>query len=106
MAIIFLQQKNFQKTLLAVFIFIVIVTLIIIWQGVFKKQEPSLIEETALISKKEIKINFDKLISQDMQSLVPFPEIEPFKEVVASTTETGEEIPGIEIGRNNPFMPY
>jgi len=106
MAIIFLQQKNFQKILLFIFIFIVIITLIIIWQSFSKKQETALIEETALIPKKEIKIDFNKLISQDIQNLISFPEIEPFKEVAASTTETGEEIPGIKIGRDNPFLPY
>jgi len=107
MAIIFLQQKKFQKILLGVFVFIVIIALIIIWQNVSKKEKPGLlIEETTIIPKKEIKIDFDKLISQDMQNLVPFPGIEPFKEVAASTTETGEEIPAIKIGRGNPFMPY
>ena len=106
MAIIFLQQKNFQKSLVVVFVFIVIITLIIVWQGVFKKQAPSLIEESTLIPKKEIKIDFDKLISQDLQNLIPFPKIEPFKEIPASTTETGEKIPGVSIGRENPFLPY
>ena len=106
MAIIFLQQKNFQKSLVAIFIFIIIITLIIVWQGVFKKQEPSLIEGTALIPKKELKIDFDKLISQDLQNLIPFPGIEPFKEIPASTTETGEKIPGVTIGRENPFLSY
>ncbi|MBL7142322.1 MAG: hypothetical protein ISS83_01465 [Candidatus Pacebacteria bacterium] len=106
MAIIFLQQKNFQKSLVVVFVFIVIITLIIIWQGVSKKQESLLIEESSLIPKKEIKIDFNKLIGQDLQNLIPFPEIEPFKEIAPSETEEGEKIPGVSIGRENPFLPY
>jgi len=105
MTIVFLQQKNFQRSLLIAFIFIVIITLIIIWQSVFKKQT-ALPTETALIPEKEIKIDFNKLIGQDLTELVPFPEIEPFKEIPASTTETGEKIPGVSIGRENPFLPY
>ena len=106
MAIVFLKQKNFQRNLLFVFVFVVILTLIIIWQGVFKKQSVLLIEETAPILKKEIKIDFDKLISQDMRDLTPFPEIAPFKEIAPSETEEGEAIPGVSIGRENPFLPY
>lgn len=107
MAIIFLQQKNFQKNLVIVFVFIVIITLIIVWQGISKKQESLLIEENALIPKKEIKIDFDKLISQDLQNLIPFPEIEPFKEIPPVQTEEGEQVmPGVSLGRENPFLSY
>ena len=106
MAIIFLQQKNFQKTLVAVFVFIVIITLVIIWQGFFKKETTIPFEEPSLLSQKEIRINFNELISQDLKDLVPFPAIEPFKEIPASETEEGEQIPGVTIGRENPFLPY
>ena len=106
MAIVFLQQKNFQRKLVLVFIFSVVITLIIVWQGVLKKQSALPFEESSSILKKEIKIDFNKLISQDMKDLVPFLEIEPFEEIAPSETEEGEKIPGVSIGRGNPFLPY
>ena len=106
MAIIFLQQKKTQKALLGIFILIVIVILIIIWQGSVKKEKSALVQNIAIISKKEIKIDFNRLTGQDLRNLVSFPEIEPFKEAASSTDETGKEIPETKIGRENPFLPY
>jgi len=65
-----------------------------------------MVEKTIVGQKKEVKIDFSKLASYDLQSLVSFPEIEPFKETASSTAETGEEITEAKIGRDNPFLPY
>ena len=107
MAIVFLQKKNFQKILIAVFVFIVLITLIIIWQNVFIKPSAVPVQEAILSPQKEIKIDFNKLISQDLQELVPFPQIQPFQEIAPVQTEEGEQVtPGVSLGRDNPFLPY
>ncbi|MDD2696804.1 MAG: hypothetical protein PHE52_01440 [Candidatus Pacebacteria bacterium] len=91
MAIVFLQQRKIQRNLIIVFLFVFIVTVIVIWQGFFKKESEVLPGETILLPKEEVKIDFDFFKNAQLQKLLPFAEIQPFEG---------------EIGRDNPFLPY
>lgn len=99
MAIVFVQQKRVQKSLIFILAAILVITAIVIWQGFFKK-EVSLEKEISL-PRQEIKINFEFLKDSRLEKLSPFLEIEPIEE-----TPLAEGEPGEKIGRENPFIPY
>jgi len=92
MAITFLEERKIQKYLVWILGIILLIISLVIWRGFFVKETPVLPEEIVKPSKK-IEINFDILESSILKGLQPFEEIEP----------AGEEV---EIGRENPFMPY
>ena len=97
MAIVFLQQKKFQKGLIFVFIAILIITAMVIWRGLFQEKLPSAGEEIILFSEKNVKIDFGVFDNPLLEKLQPFSEIQSFEGV------SGEPA---EIGRENPFLPY
>jgi len=105
MAITFLQQKKTQKKLILVFVGVILITAVIVWWGLFKREaEVPAVELPSALPEKEIKINFEVLKSPFLKELQPFPEIGPFKETIPVEGET-EEVEG-KIGRENPFTPY
>jgi len=91
MAIVFLQQRKIQRNLIIVFLLVSVVTVVVIWQGFFKKESQVLPEETFLLPKEEVKIDFEFFKNAQLQNLFPFAEIQPFEG---------------ETGRDNPFLPY
>ena len=106
MAIIFLKEKRTQKSLIAVFVLIVLATAFIIWQGLFREGTEIYSEEEERFEfiPREIKIDYSVLESSVLEGLQPFSEIEPLLEE-ATPTEGEIELP-TEIGRENPFIPY
>lgn len=93
MAITFIEERKKQKYLIFIFIGILLVIFIVIWQGFLKKEKPVFIEEKkerAMIFEK-IKINFEVLDNPILKELQPFEKIPSFE---------GEK------GRKNPFLPY
>ena len=101
MAIVLTKQKKKQSALIIVFAFVVIIIIIVLWQGFFEKESPALPEEVFLPPPKEVEINFEILEHPKIKELLPFTEIEPFKEIPST-----EDEPGKKIGRENPFAPY
>lgn len=103
MAIVFIEQKKTQTIFLLVFIFLLLITGLVIWQGFFKKSKEISMSETQtfLPAKEEIKIDFNILKKPILEKLQPFSEIQPFKETAAVEGKIGEKL-----GRENPFMPY
>jgi len=105
MAIIFLREKRTQKSLIVIFILIVLATAFIVWQGFSKeeKAEVYVVEKEFKFIPRKIEIDFSVLENPVLEGLQPFFEIEPLEE--ATPTEEGIELP-TEIGRENPFIPY
>ena len=88
MAITFQEQIKRQKNLIFVFMALVLITIIIIWQGYYvKKEEP---ERIILRKFREIAINFEVL-----------------EHPLLSELQLIEKIPSFEgePGRENPFIP-
>ena len=98
MAIVFLQQKKFQKVLIFVLVAVLVITVIVIWRGFFQKKTPISGEEIILIPEKKVEINFGAFDNPLLEKLQPFSEIQPLEGAVSG--EAGE------IGRENPFLPY
>lgn len=90
MAIAFIKEKRKQKYLLLVCGVSVLVMIIIIYGGFFRKEKIATPVEPLFI-KKTIFINFDVLRNPTLKEFYPFEEISPFE---------GEK------GRENPFLPY
>jgi len=104
MAIVFLKEKRTQKSLIVVFVLIILITAFIIWQGFFKEETEVYLEEEGFkFTPRKIEIDFSILEHPVLEELQPFFEIEPLEE--ATPTEEGIEMP-TEIGRENPFIPY
>ena len=105
MAIIFLQEKRTQKSLIVVFILIVLAIAFVLWQGFSQKETEIYWEEGVGLefAPRKIEIDFSVLESSALGGLQPFSEIEPLEE--ATPTEGEIELP-TEIGRENPFIPY
>lgn len=101
MAIVFTQQKRSRQILIAICLLAIIITVIIFWQVFFKQETPTLPAEVFL-PPKEIKINFEIFEQPILKELLPFIEIEPFKEV----PPTEVNLAGIKLGRENPFLLY
>jgi hypothetical protein len=94
MAIVFLQQKKAQRNLMLVFVGIIIITAVIVWWGVFRKEKELPKEKAIYPYQKEVKIDFDVLKSSALKELQPFSEIKQILEVEG------------EIGRDNPFLSF
>ncbi len=90
MAIVYLKQKRIQKTLILVFMAILLIIAFVVWQGFLEEKEEAFLEKL-ILPREEVKIDFDFLKSPFLEELQPFSEIEPFEE---------------EIGRENPFLSY
>jgi len=92
MALNFRQHKKKQNYLLWVSLVIIIITIAVLWFGVFRDGDEA-IETTfgpaSLI--KKIDVEFGVLENPFLDKLNPFEEISEFEG---------------EIGRENPFLPY
>ena len=102
MAIIFLQEKRTQKTLIVILFVILSITTFVIWNGFFKEKIEIPTDEEFGIIKKEVNINYGVLELPILEELTPFFNIEPLEE--ATSTEQ-VELPET-FGRENPFIPY
>ena len=92
MAITFLEKRKRLKSLIPLFAVIVLITGLIVWQGLLKKEKPSQeSEETLKPTTEEIKINLQVLESPELENLLLFENTLPFEG---------------EVGRENPFIPY
>jgi len=99
MAITFLEERKIQKYFVYILGIILLIIVLIIWQGFFVEEKP--ISPGEIVKpNKSIEIDFEILESPILKGLQPFEEIEPFKEVIVE----GEVIK--KIGRENPFVPY
>jgi hypothetical protein len=92
MDITLLEERKVQKRFILVLVIILLIIALIIWQGFFVEEKPVLPGEIVKPSKK-IEIDFEILESPIIKGLQPFEEI-------------GSIEAGIEIGRENPFVPY
>ena len=92
MAITFLEKRKTQRRFILIFIVILLITVLVVWRGFFVKEEPVFPGEVFKPGKK-VEIDFGVLESSILQEIQPFEEIEPIEE-------------GIEISRENPFLPY
>lgn len=94
---IIIQQKNQkQKIFIMIFLVMFLVTVFILWQNFFKKQQSTAGQISIINQNEEIKIDFDTLKLPFLKKFQPFFEIQPFLQD-ASNTE--------KIGRENPFVP-
>jgi len=91
MAILFLEKTKKQKYLLIVFLIVILITALVIWRGFFIKEKPS--EKVISKPKREIQIDFETLKNPILENFEPVEKIIPLG-------------PEIEIGRENPFLPY
>jgi len=103
MAIVFLKEKRTQRSLIVVFVLVVLITAFVIWQGFFKKEAEVSFEEGFKFLPRKIEIDFSTLENPNLEALQLFFKIEPLEE--ATPTEEGIGLP-TEIGRENPFMTY
>ncbi|TET84262.1 MAG: hypothetical protein E3J36_01775 [Candidatus Nealsonbacteria bacterium] len=92
MVITFLEKRKIQKRFTLILGIILLIIVLVIWQGFFVKEKPILPGEVVKPSKR-VEIDFEILESPILKGLQPFEEIAPI----------GEEV---EIGRENPFVPY
>lgn len=99
MAIVFAKQKKTQRNLAIAFVFLIVIALAILWQGLLREETVIFIEETHISPQKDVEIDFDIFDHPKIKELVPFVEIEPFAEVAPT-----EDSPGETIGRENPFI--
>jgi len=90
MAITFIKKRKKQKYLVLIVLGVVVVSLIILWRGYFKKEAPL---PTPAVSgpHREIKVDFGILENPFLKEIQPFEKIPPFEG---------------ETGRENPFLPY
>jgi hypothetical protein len=92
MAITLLEERRVQKRFILILVIILLIIVLVIWQGFFVEEKPVSPGEIVRPSKK-IEIDFEILESPVVKGLEPFEEIGPIEA-------------GIEIGRENPFVPY
>lgn len=91
MAITFLEKRKTQRYLIFVFLIVSFITFWVFWRGYFVKEELPLPKVT-LPPPPKIEINFELLKHPILEKLEMFEKIQPIEEV--------------EIGRENPFIPY
>jgi len=91
MAIVFLQQRKIQKSLILIFIAVIIITTVVIWQGFFKEEITTPLPEVILLPYREIRIDYKVFENPMLKNLEPFNKIQSLKE---------------KSGRENPFLPY
>ena len=92
MAITFLEERKIQKRFILILGTILLIIVLVIWRGFFVKEKPISPGEIVEPAKR-VEIDFEILESPILKGLEPFEEIEPIEA-------------GIEIGRENPFLPY
>lgn len=92
MAITFLEERKIQKRFILILGIILLIIVLVVWQGFFVKEKPILPGEIGKPSKK-VEIDFEILESPILKGLQSFEEIKPIEA-------------GIKIGRENPFAPY
>jgi hypothetical protein len=88
MAIIFFEQQKKQQILLMVFAVVFVLTLALLWFGVFQKPKPAL---GPTFPERKLEIDLGLLEEEKLKKLAPFVEIQPLE---------------ISPGRENPFLPY
>lgn len=90
MAITFIERTKRQKRLILVFVFVVLITSIILWKGYFAPKKP--VEEITpeITPFKKPEINFEVLKNPILKELEFFERI----------------LPSEKIGRENPFEKY
>ena len=91
MAILFLEKTKKQRYLLIVFLIVILIFALIIWRGFFVKEKPP--EKVIPKPVKKIQIDFETLKNPILENFEPVEKIIPLG-------------PEIEIGRENPFLPY
>ena len=92
MAITFIEERKKQKKLLMILGFLIVITLVVLVQGLVKRiPRSSMIGKEISPTFKKIEIDFTLLESNNLKDLEPFEEIKPFEG---------------KIGRENPFLPY
>lgn len=101
MAIVFRKKEKIQRNLILVFIVLVLITAFVVWLGFFRRDMEIARERPIILPEREIKIDFEVLNLPILEKLQPFPEIEPFKEIISAEEEIEQRI-----GRENPFVPY
>ena len=99
MAITFLEERKVQRRYILIFLLIILITVWVVWRGLFVKEQP-VSPAGVLKPAKKVEIDFKILDNPTLQGLRPFEEIKTY----------GEEISGGEaiekVGRENPFVPY
>lgn len=108
MAVIFVEKKKNQRKLILVFLVIIVLIGIILWQGYFNASGGKEPLSWGRKPREDVKINFDVLESAFLKNLQSFPQIvlpetgvlpwEEWEEIDEGDTE--------EPGRNNPFIPF
>jgi hypothetical protein len=96
MAITFLEERKIQKRFILIFGIILFIIALVIWRGFFVEEKPLWEEvelEESVEPAKKVEIDFKILESLILEGLEPFEEIGPVEAE-------------IEIGRENPFVPY
>jgi len=91
MAVNFRQEKKKQKYLIGVIFVVVLITLAVLYFGVFEKEKPAVISMQPTDLVQEVKVDFSVLEHPFFDQIKPFQKIPDF--------EGG-------IGRINPFLPY
>lgn len=130
MAIVFISPKQRQKTFLIGIIFGIFLFLIIISLSVFFAK-PKEVPAELIFNRPKVNINFTALDSDQFKELEPFSEME-IQFSYSAVTKKGKEVTGIisavskdavaeilktmdltmieakevEVGRENPFIPY
>jgi hypothetical protein len=77
--------------LILLFFGVLLLTSIVLWQGVFKKSAGVPYPEPRAIAPKKVEIRFDVLKEQELRGLKTQPTPSPLPE---------------KIGRENPFVPF
>ncbi len=91
MAITIAKKKKKQKYLIFVLLGVVVITAAVVWYGFFREEKTEVASVTPAVSRR-VKIDFEFLEGEKLESLKPFEKISP------SDPE--------EMGRENPFLPY
>ena len=99
MAITFLEERKVQRRYILIFLLIILITVWVVWRGLFVKEQP-VSPAGVLKQAKKIELDFKILDNPILQELRLFEDIKTY----------GEEISGGEaiekVGRENPFVPY
>ncbi len=88
----FIEERKKQKRLILVFVGTLLITILILWWGYFRKEKVTFPKgEGEAIPPTKIEINFEIMEKLRNLKLSPFEEIKTFEG---------------ETGRKNPFLPY
>jgi len=91
MAIVFLEKTKKQRYLIIFFLALILIASFIVWRGFLIKEKPP----EKVISKpvRKIEIDFEVLKNPILKEFQPVEKMIPLG-------------PEVEIGRENPFVPY